>query len=71
MPSFKPSTLVIGLVSAELLEIVELKGLAHRKPQQVVSRAPVDVILWRLLIGRHMSCAVRSDESIGRGFGAF
>ncbi len=30
-----------------------------------------DVIPWRLLIGRHISCAVRSEDSIGRGFDAF
>ncbi len=31
---------------------------------------PFYVIPWRLLIGRHISCAIRSEESIGQGFGA-
>ena len=30
-----------------------------------------DVMSWRPLLGRHQSCAVRSEESIGRDFGAF
>ncbi len=29
-----------------------------------------DVMSWRPLIGRHKSCAVRSEETIGRDFGA-
>ena len=30
-----------------------------------------DVTSWRPLIGRHESCAVRSEETIGRDFIAF
>ena len=71
MPSFKPSTLVIELVIAELLEIVKLKGaspiVSHNR--WFLERRS-DVTSWRPLIGPCKSCAVRSEESIGRDFGA-